>query len=89
LGVRLFERGAPLLQVTEEGRRLQARTHALLTETTEVGEVIKGGVADNLDHLRRRFVSPEGLRSKGSTGGWRAASVIPIWPDDRTIFTQI
>jgi hypothetical protein len=49
----------------------------------------------NLDHRRRRFVSlfrrdiPEGLRSKGSIGGWPAASITQIGPDDRTIFTQI
>nr|WKF59470.1 HTH-type transcriptional regulator DmlR [Paraburkholderia busanensis] len=38
LGVRLIERGARTLRLTEEGRMLHERTHGLLTEVQQAGE---------------------------------------------------
>ncbi|MDN4053938.1 LysR substrate-binding domain-containing protein [Massilia sp. YIM B02763] len=44
LGVRLLERGARTLQLTEEGKALHARTGALLTEIDEAAaEIASGG----------------------------------------------
>jgi DNA-binding transcriptional LysR family regulator len=43
LGLRLFERGARLLKLTEEGRALHARTAALLTELDEAATAIASG----------------------------------------------
>ena len=43
LGLRLFERGAHLLQLTEEGRALHQRTGALLTEIEETAADIASG----------------------------------------------
>jgi DNA-binding transcriptional LysR family regulator len=43
LGVRLFERGARLLKLTEEGRTLHHRTGALLTELNETAAAIASG----------------------------------------------
>ena len=40
LGVRLFERGSRTLRLTEEGRALHERTHALLAEIVEVGQCL-------------------------------------------------
>ncbi len=43
LGLRLFERGARLLKLTEEGRALFERTAALLTELDETAKAIASG----------------------------------------------
>jgi len=43
LGLRLFERGARDLKLTEEGRALHARTGALLTELDEAAAAIASG----------------------------------------------
>lgn len=43
LGLRLFERGARLLKLTEEGRALHERTAALLTELDETAAAIASG----------------------------------------------
>ncbi|MFS2108126.1 LysR family transcriptional regulator [Sphingomonas sp. Sphisp140] len=43
LGLRLFERGARALKLTEEGRALHARTAALLTELDETAAAIASG----------------------------------------------
>ncbi|NYZ63213.1 LysR family transcriptional regulator [Luteimonas deserti] len=44
LGLRLFERGAHVLKLTEEGRALHARTAVLLTELEETAaEIASGG----------------------------------------------
>jgi len=44
LGLRLFERGARMLKLTEEGRMLHARTSALLTELeATAAEIASGG----------------------------------------------
>jgi len=43
LGLRLFERGARMLKLTEEGRALHERTFALLTEIDETAAAIASG----------------------------------------------
>ena len=43
LGLRLFERGARLLKLTQEGRALYARTAVLLTELDETAAAIASG----------------------------------------------
>jgi DNA-binding transcriptional LysR family regulator len=43
LGLRLFERGARVLKLTEEGRALYERTSALLTEIDETATAIASG----------------------------------------------
>lgn len=43
LGVRLFERGARALRLTEEGRALHERTAPLFTEITQVVEDVRSG----------------------------------------------
>jgi DNA-binding transcriptional LysR family regulator len=52
LGVRLLERGARSLRLTEEGSTLHARTEGLLNEVAEVGEAIAGGLARPRGRLR-------------------------------------
>ncbi|HEX6998973.1 MAG TPA: LysR family transcriptional regulator [Gammaproteobacteria bacterium] len=43
LGVRLFERGSRTLRLTDEGRALHERTHALLAEIVDVGQCLTEG----------------------------------------------
>src|SRR5690606_39572738 len=43
LGVRLFERGARTLRLTEDGRALHERTSPLLSEILELGRCIADG----------------------------------------------
>ena len=43
LGVRLFERGSRTLRLTDEGRALHERTHALLAEILEAGQCLAEG----------------------------------------------
>ena len=52
LGVRLFERGARLLKLTEEGRALHQRTSALLTELDETAAAIASGGSTPRGRLR-------------------------------------
>jgi DNA-binding transcriptional LysR family regulator len=52
LGLRLFERGAHLLKLTEEGRALYERTAALLTELDETAAEIASGGASPRGMLR-------------------------------------
>ena len=52
LGVRLFERGARNLRLTEEGRTLHERTSALLTEIAQVVEDIGSGTKRPRGRLR-------------------------------------
>ena len=52
LGVRLLERGARSLRLTEEGRTLYARTEGLLSEVAEIGAAIAGGLAGPRGRLR-------------------------------------
>ncbi|QDX26147.1 LysR family transcriptional regulator [Sphingomonas suaedae] len=52
LGVRLFERGARILTLTEEGRALHQRTGALLTELNETATAIASGGTTPRGRLR-------------------------------------
>jgi DNA-binding transcriptional LysR family regulator len=52
LGLRLFERGAHMLKLTEEGRALYERTAALLTELDETTTEIASGGASPRGTLR-------------------------------------
>jgi DNA-binding transcriptional LysR family regulator len=52
LGLRLFERGAHMLKLTEEGRALYERTGALLTELGETAAEIASGGASPRGTLR-------------------------------------
>ena len=52
LGLRLFERGARLLKLTEEGRALHRRTGALLTEIEETAAAIASGGGTARGRLR-------------------------------------
>lgn len=52
LGVRLLERGARSLRLTEEGQALYERTHALLGEIVEAGELVATGLSSPRGRLR-------------------------------------
>lgn len=52
LGIRLFERGSRNLRLTEEGRALHERTHALLAEIVEVGQCLAEGSFQPRGRLR-------------------------------------
>lgn len=52
LGLRLFERGARTLRLTQEGRALYERTAALLTELDEAATAIASGVDQPRGRLR-------------------------------------
>ncbi|QND44602.1 LysR family transcriptional regulator (plasmid) [Rhizobium lusitanum] len=52
LGVRLIERGAQNLRLTEEGRALHERTHGLLSEIAEAGEAVVLGASTPRGRLR-------------------------------------
>lgn len=52
LGLRLFERGAGALKLTEEGKALHARTSALLSEIDETASAIAQGGAKPQGRLR-------------------------------------
>src|SRR6187549_1858347 len=52
LNLRLFERGARLLKLTEEGRALHQRTGALLTELDETAAAIASGGHEPRGRLR-------------------------------------
>lgn len=52
LGVRLIERGAQSLRLTEEGRALHERTHGLLSDITEAGEAVVLGASTPKGRLR-------------------------------------
>src|ERR1041384_4490659 len=52
LGLRLFERGARILKLTEEGRALHERTGALLAELDETAAAIASGGAKPRGRLR-------------------------------------
>jgi DNA-binding transcriptional LysR family regulator len=51
VGIRLIERGANTLRLTE-GRALHARTEGVLAEITEAGEAVKSGAATPRGRLR-------------------------------------
>lgn len=52
LGLRLFERGARTLKLTQEGRALHERTGALLTELDETAAAIASGGSEARGRLR-------------------------------------
>lgn len=52
LGVRLFERGARKLKLTEDGRALYERTSALVAEILEIGQCLKEGSLQPRGRLR-------------------------------------
>ncbi len=52
LGVRLLERGARSLRLTEEGQVLHERTHGLLGDILEAGELVSAGQTSPRGHLR-------------------------------------
>lgn len=52
LGVRLFERGARSLRLTEEGRALYERTRGLLAEIVEAGSDVAAGISEPRGQLR-------------------------------------
>ncbi len=52
LGVRLLERNARALRLTEEGQALYERTHALVSEIKEAGASVSAGVATPRGRLR-------------------------------------
>jgi DNA-binding transcriptional LysR family regulator len=56
LGVRLIERGAKVLRLTEDGRALHERTDNLLAEIAEAGEAVASGAPT--PHGRLRVSAP-------------------------------
>ena len=52
LGIRLFERGARALRLTDEGKALQQRTQELLDEIETVGDLLTNGVSEPRGPLR-------------------------------------
>src|SRR6186713_2299962 len=52
LGVRLIERGALILRLTDEGRALHERTRGLLSEIAEAGEAVVLGASTPKGRLR-------------------------------------
>ncbi|AMB88064.1 LysR family transcriptional regulator [Pseudomonas agarici] len=52
LGVRLFQRGARSLRLTDEGRALYERTHHLITEILDVGDFVATGLSIPSGRLR-------------------------------------
>ncbi|NGM87122.1 LysR family transcriptional regulator [Parapusillimonas sp. SGNA-6] len=52
LGVRLLDRGARALRLTEEGQALYEQTHALLGEIKDAGDAVSAGLATPRGRLR-------------------------------------
>ncbi|HEV2676135.1 MAG TPA: LysR substrate-binding domain-containing protein [Aliidongia sp.] len=83
LGVRLLERGARSLRLTEEGSTLYARTEGLLSEIAEVGATIGAGLARPRGRLR---VSAPVLLAHAALGRI-AADFIVAYPEVRLEIT--
>lgn len=79
LGVRLFERGARTLVLTEEGKALHARTSGLLSEIEEVAGDISHGGATPRGRLR---ISAPMLFSQAAMGKLAAGFALK-YPDVR------
>lgn len=79
LGLRLFERGARLLKLTEEGRALHERTGALLTEIDETAAAIAAGG----DRPRGRLRISAPLLFSQTAMGKLAAGFALKYPDVR------
>ena len=77
--MRLLDRGARALRLTEEGLRLHARTDGLLAELAEAGTEVRGGLGTPRGRLR---VSAPWLLSHVALGGL-AASFVARHPDVR------
>lgn len=89
LGLRLFERGARDLKLTEEGRALHERTGALLTEIDETAAAIASGGEKPRGRLR---ISVPLLFSQTAMGKLAAGFVLSypavqleVTTDDRTV----
>jgi DNA-binding transcriptional LysR family regulator len=79
LGLRLFERGARKLQLTEEGRALHERTAALLTEIDETAAALAQGASSPRGRLR---ISAPLLFSQAAMGKLAAGFALQ-YPDVR------
>jgi DNA-binding transcriptional LysR family regulator len=79
LGLRLFERGARKLQLTEEGRALHERTAALLTEIDETAAALAQGATSPRGRLR---ISAPLLFSQAAMGKLAAGFALQ-YPDVR------
>jgi DNA-binding transcriptional LysR family regulator len=79
LGLRLFERGARTLKLTEEGRALHERTEALLTELDETA----GAIAAGGDRPRGRLRISAPLLFSQTAMGRLAASFALRFPEVR------
>jgi DNA-binding transcriptional LysR family regulator len=83
LGIRLFERGARNLKLTEEGRALHERTSALLTELDETAASIASGAEKPRGRLR---ISAPLLLSQTAMGKIAAGFALK-YPDVRLEIT--
>jgi DNA-binding transcriptional LysR family regulator len=79
LGLRLFERGARLLKLTQEGRALYERTGALLAEIDETA----AGLASGGDRPRGRLRLSAPLLFSQTAMGTLAAGFARAYPDVR------
>lgn len=79
LGVRLLERGARAVRLTEEGSALHARTEGLLREITEVGEAVGSGLA----HPRGRLRISAPMLFAHTALGRIAADFVAAYPEVR------
>jgi len=79
LGLRLFERGAHVLKLTEEGKALYERTSVLLGEIDEAAGAIAQGGASPRGRLR---ISAPLLFSQAAMGKLAAGFAL-AWPDVR------
>ena len=79
LGLRLLERGARILQLTDEGRALYERTGALLTEIDETAASLAAG--STRPHGRLRISAP--LLFSQTAMGKLAAGFALAYPDVR------
>src|SRR5689334_20852859 len=79
LGLRLFERGARLLKLTQEGRALYERTGALLAEIDETAAALASGG----DRPRGRLRISAPLLFSQTAMGTLAAGFARAYPDVR------
>ena len=84
LGLRLFERGARMLKLTEEGQALHARTGVLLTEIDEVAAAISLGGEQVRGRLK---ISAPMLFSQAAMGKLAAGFALK-YPDVRLEVTS-
>ena len=78
LGVRLFERGARSVRLTEEGELLFARTSGPLADITEAAELLRDGACTTARAIAAQRPPPCSVRSSS------AGSQPPLpWPTRR------